>query len=74
MVILFLKDIATFFKSTITINLFIYLITVKVLIILVMISIVLVIGLALILIIIAVIYKEGSIYSVTRVFLLLYNN
>ena len=55
------------FKFTISIWLSIYLIIAEVLVILVVVS-------ALILIIVAAIYKKSNIDSLTRVFLLLYNN
>jgi len=74
MVILFLADIVTSFRSTVTIGLSIYLIIAKVLVVLVAISVISVVVLALILIIVAAVYKEGSIRFLTRVFLLLYNN
>jgi hypothetical protein len=59
-------------RSTITIRLSVYLITTKVSVVLVVILVVLVV--VLVLIIVVVICKEGSIHSLTKVFLLLYNN
>ena len=58
-------------KSAVSIWLSVYLITAKVLVILV---VILVIVSALILIMVALIRKKGSIRSLTKVFLFLYNN
>ena len=61
MAILFLVDVVTSLRSSVSIWLSVYLITVKV-------SVVLVVVLALILIIVAVIYKKCSICSLNGVF------
>ena len=71
---LFLTNIVMSFRSAVTIRLSIYLIAAKVSVILIAISVVLVMVSALILTVVAAVYKEGSIYFLARVFLLLYNN